>query len=165
MGAPSDCKVSTPVTRVAGESGALMSVVPCADQPAEAGEISNSSWPTVWPSSWMVNFPLSAAKTDVLFCACEARELHARTHTARTANVISDFKKLRIFELLLRMAATKVCHTGDAKHGYPTRLRSLCYPRVLIRRAPLSHVEVSGFRFFHHEVSIAAASGNNSLAE
>src|ERR1700674_579015 len=108
MGAPSGCKVSTPVTRVAGESGALMSVVPFADQPAEAGEISNSSWPTVWPSSWMVNLPLSAANTGAFFCACEARELHARTHAARRPKVILDFKKLRIFELLLPIAAIKV---------------------------------------------------------
>src|SRR5713101_3108429 len=134
MGAPSACRVSMPVTCAAGESGALRSVAPCAAQPVEAGEISNSSWPTIWPSSWMVNFPLSAANTGAFFCACEARELHARTHAARTPNVILDFKKLRIIELLLRKAATKVCHSSDAKHGYPTRLRLLCHPRVLVRR-------------------------------
>src|ERR1700719_4403872 len=96
MGAPSDCRVSTPVTCAAGESGALRSVVPCADQPPEEGEISNSSWPTVWPSSWMVNLPLSGAKTGAFFCACEARALSARMHTARTPEVILDSRDLRI---------------------------------------------------------------------
>src|SRR5260370_39742973 len=98
MGAPSGCRVSTPVTRVAGESGAFRSVVPCADQPVEAGEISNSSWPTIWPASWMVNFPLAAANTGPFFWACEARELHARMHAARTLNVILDFKELCIID-------------------------------------------------------------------
>src|SRR6266404_2125450 len=113
MGAPSGCRVSAPVTCVAGESGALRSVAPCADQPTEEGEISNSSWPTVWPSSWMVNFPLSGAKTGAFFCACEATVLNARMHSARTPNVILDFKDLRIIEatpsakLLLRLRSTK----------------------------------------------------------
>src|SRR5258707_10984880 len=98
MGAPSGCRVSAPVTCVAGESGALRSVAPCADQPTEEGEISNSSWPTVWPSSWMVNFPLSGAKTGAFFCACEARALNARMHSARTPDVSLDFEDLRIIE-------------------------------------------------------------------
>src|SRR6266478_464001 len=164
MGAPSACSVSMPVTRVAGESGALRSVVPCAAQPAEAGEISNSSWPTVWPSSWMVNFPLSAAKTAALFCACETRELHARMHAVRTPNVIVDFKDLRIIELLLNVAATKACHSNDAKHEYPARLRSLCYPRLPFRKR-CKGAEISGFRLFDHEVSIPGASGSNSSAQ
>src|SRR6266481_2706070 len=98
MGAPSACRVSMPVTCAAGESGALRSVAPCAAQPAEAGEISNSSWPTVWPSSWMVNFPLSAANTAAFFWACEAREPHARMHAVRTPNAILDCKELHIIE-------------------------------------------------------------------
>src|SRR5258708_39970528 len=137
MGAPSGCRVSMPVTRVAGESGALRSVVPCADQPPEEGEISNSSWPTVWPSSWMVNFPLSGAKTGAFFCACEARALSTRVHAARTPNVSLDFKDLRIIEttpsgkLLLRVAAEyKVCHSSAAKRGYRARLRSERYSQV-----------------------------------
>src|SRR5260370_37631158 len=101
MGAPSGCRVSAPVTCVAGESGALRSVAPCADQPTEEGEISNSSWPTVWPSSWMVNFPLSGAKTGAFFCACEATVLNAWMHIDITPNDILDFKDLSIFEKTL----------------------------------------------------------------
>src|SRR6266404_8789200 len=104
MGAPSPCRVSMPVTRVGGESGAFKSVVPCADQPPAAGEISNSSWPTVWPSSWMVNLPLSWAKTGAFFGAWEAREtkeLTAKTPTSAIANLISDFRGFHIVETLL----------------------------------------------------------------
>src|ERR1700724_4186472 len=98
MGAQSGCSVSVPVTRVAGESGTLRSVVPCAAQPPEEGEISNSSCPTVWPSSWMVNLPLSGAKSGAFFCACEAIALNVRMHSVRTPNVILDFEDLRIIE-------------------------------------------------------------------
>src|ERR1700730_7828048 len=100
MGAPSGCSVSVPVTRLAGESGTLRSVVPCAAQPPPVGEISNSSCPTVWPSSWMVNLPLSCAKTPALCCDWEARdrELNAARHTVRTPNVIFNLKGLRIIE-------------------------------------------------------------------
>src|ERR1700745_1195435 len=101
MGAPSPCSVSMPGARVGGESGAFKSVVPCADQPPAAGEISNSSWPTVWPSSWMVNLLLSWAKTDAFFCSWEAREtreLKARTPISAIANWILDFVGLDIVE-------------------------------------------------------------------
>src|ERR1700730_2713840 len=98
MGAPSGCRVSVPVTRVAGESGTLRSVVPCAAQPPEEGEISNSSCPTVWPSSWMVNLPLSGAKSTAFFCDWAARELNATTHAVRTPTVIFHFRELRIIE-------------------------------------------------------------------
>ena len=44
-------KLHVPVTRVAGESGGFRSVVLCVAQPPPAGEISNTSCPTVWPLS------------------------------------------------------------------------------------------------------------------
>src|SRR5258707_9460994 len=172
MGAPSGCRVSAPVTCVAGESGALRSVAPCADQPTEEGEISNSSWPTVWPSSWMVNFPLSGAKTGAFFCACEATVLNARMHSARTPNVILDFKDLRLIEatpsakLLLRAAAKyKVCHSGAAKRGYRARLRSECYRRVCSLEMSLTRRDGSRFRLFHDEVTIAGTGGDNASPE
>src|SRR5258708_20495156 len=122
MGAPSPCRVSMPVTRVGGESGAFKSVVPCADQPPAAGEISNSSWPTVWPSSWMVNLPLSCANTPA-FCWGEARarELNVTRDTVRMPNVTFDLKRLRITKQLLQKgerlirttARHKVCHIRE----------------------------------------------------
>src|SRR5438445_7734814 len=99
MGAPSGCSVSVPVTRLAGASGTLRSVVVCAAQRPPAGEVSNSSCPTVCPSSWIVNLPLSCAKT-ARCCVWEARarELTAARHRATTPHVIFDLKGLRIME-------------------------------------------------------------------
>src|ERR1700738_5267515 len=116
MGAPSGCSVSVPVTRVAGESGALRSVVPCADHPPAEGETSKSSWPTVWPSSWMVNLPLSEARAGAFFCAWEDRELNVRRHAVTRPIAILDCEELHIMERLPGADASyKVCHSSDAK--------------------------------------------------
>src|ERR1700688_628399 len=118
MGAPSGCSLSVPVTRAAGESGTLSSVVPCAAQPAGDAEISNSSWPTVWPSSWMVNLPLSWVITEALFCGAAATALSVRRAAVTTPTVTRDLADLRMIKLLLgEDAKDKVCHSAQCEPG------------------------------------------------
>src|SRR6202790_2408996 len=128
MGAPSGCNVSVPVTRAAGESGTLISVVPCAAQPAGDAEISNSSWPTVCPSNWMVNFRLSCVMTDAFFCGAAARAPSARNPAVITPSVNLNFADLRMIETTpCNGAKDKVCHSEHANRGDPARLRSERY--------------------------------------
>src|SRR5271168_880762 len=62
MGVPSGCKISVPLTEEGVVPGTFNSVVPLAVHPPPDGAISNSSWATVLPSTWMANLPLSATK-------------------------------------------------------------------------------------------------------
>src|SRR2546422_1160478 len=100
MGAPSGCNVSVPEILLAGPSDGLMSAVPLARQPAPEGAISKSSRPTVWPSSLMVSFPLSWAKTPgLLFWA--ARVTAVQAGIVRTAVNIFLYFIVRLTPLLI----------------------------------------------------------------
>src|SRR6516225_11807295 len=61
---PSGCIVRLPVTFADFPSGVCRDVAPLATQPAPAGSMENSSRPTDLPSSRILNFPLSAVKSE-----------------------------------------------------------------------------------------------------
>src|SRR5216683_2436599 len=100
MGAPSPCSVSEPETLLAAPSGGLISAVPLASQPPLDGAISNSSWPTVCPSSLTVNLPLSRTKTTgpddsaAFFWAARDNAAHATIPRASASDTVLNFTVL-----------------------------------------------------------------------
>src|SRR5258707_10260264 len=98
MGAPFDCSVRLPVTCVSGPSPVLICVVPLASQPAPLGEISNSSLPMDFPSSRILNLPLSGCSTlaELFFWAGSAG---ASPQASSEVNKIEKIDPAQIFIL------------------------------------------------------------------